>query len=538
MMNAGATETIVRTGEPDKARLAALLKRGYQAFASRKLGEAGAAAREVLTHAPRVKEAHFLVGLIASESRDTATAVRAFKSVVGLDEGDAAGWAQLARLYAMLGQYGNAETALERAVALSPAMPIVMDTIGGVFSALGDQAEALRWFDKATAKEPGHPQFAFNRANALLFLGRFDEARAALDIVLKAHPDMPRAHWMIAGMSKAKDRKHIEEMAEYLGSRGYTPLSQSFLLYATGKELEDLEDWDAAFEAFEAGAAAKRAATDYDEAVEEQLFAALKSAFTTEWLAAQKGKTPADAPIFIVGQPRTGTTLVERIIAAHGEVEAAGELQQFAMSMKRLSGLSTPLPMSAEVVEAIAAMDASLVGHAYIEATKPVRGSKSHFIDKMPVNYLYAPLIAAALPNAKIVHVRRDPMDSCFASYKQLFAEAYPHSYNQQEMARHHARYLSLMTDWRALLGDRLIEIEYEKLVTDTEAETRRLIAALGLAWDDACLDFFNNDGAVTTASAAQVREPAHTRSVGRWRRYEDKLSAMRNELLAQGVAV
>jgi hypothetical protein len=154
----------------------------------------------------------------------------------------------------------------------------------------------------------------------------------------------------------------------------------------------------------------------------------------------------------------------------------------------------------------------------------------------LPPNYLYVPLILKALPNAKVIHLTRNPMDACFASFKQLFADAYPHSYEQAEMARHHARYYHLMAVWRERFGDRFFDIAYEDTARDVEPNARALIEYLELPWEDACLNFHQQDAAVTTASAVQVRQPAHTRSIGRWRRYEKQLQPMREALLKADV--
>ncbi len=173
-----------------------------------------------------------------------------------------------------------------------------------------------------------------------------------------------------------------------------------------------------------------------------------------------------------------------------------------------------------------------------MHTTKRMQGDVPHFVDKLPQNYLFIPLILKALPNAKIVHLTRDPMDACFASFKQLFADAYLHSYEQEEMARHHARYQQLMAVWRERFAGRFFDISYENTASNIEPNARALIDYLGLPWEDACLNFHQQDRAVSTASAVQVREPAHTRSVGRWRKYEKQLAPMRAALKKQGVAV
>jgi hypothetical protein len=167
-----------------------------------------------------------------------------------------------------------------------------------------------------------------------------------------------------------------------------------------------------------------------------------------------------------------------------------------------------------------------------------MRGNLPRFVDKLPTNYLYVPLILKALPNAKIVHLVRDPVDACFASFKQLFADAYPHSYEQTEMARHHARYRKLMMTWRERFPGQFFDISYEDTARNLEPNARELIDYLGLSWEDSCLNFHQQAGAVSTASAAQVREPAHTRSIGRWKRYEQQLSPMLEALVQEDIDI
>ena len=172
----------------------------------------------------------------------------------------------------------------------------------------------------------------------------------------------------------------------------------------------------------------------------------------------------------------------------------------------------------------------------YLQSTARVRGETPRFVDKLPQNYLLIPLIIKALPNARIVHLTRDPMDACFASYKQLFADAYLHSYDLEEMARHHCRYRRLMDVWKDRFGDRFFDISYEAIVSDLETNARALIRYLDLPWEESCLQFHSLDKAVATASAVQVREPVHTRSIGRWRRYETQLAPMLATLSENGL--
>jgi hypothetical protein len=262
--------------------------------------------------------------------------------------------------------------------------------------------------------------------------------------------------------------------------------------------------------------------------------------FTQAWLQDGRRATPDDAtgpaPIFVVGQPRTGTTLVERIISAHSQVQSAGELQQFGLSVRRLVDYRGAERFSPQLLTEAAELDGPTLGRAYLAATARLHGPAARFVDKLPSNFLYLPLILKALPRARIVHVVRGPMDACFSSFKQLFADAYPHSYDQAEMARHFARYHRLMAVWRKRFGEHFIDVRYEDVVSETDTQARRLLEHLALPWEDGCLEFHRQPGAVATASAVQVREPAHTRSVGRWRRYAAELAPMQTVLHEAGI--
>jgi len=361
-------------------------------------------------------------------------------------------------------------------------------------------------------------------------------AEEALKHALQLRPENANAHWLLSSVKKAKNRDHVAVLERLVKKDNRDPRALAFLYYGLGKELEDLQDWDQAYDAIANGAKSKRSAIDFDESAEIEMYEAFANTFTQEWMDGPGTGLDDSSPIFVVGQPRTGTTLVERIITSHSQVHSAGELRQFGICLRRLANYSEPKNQSAKLAYLGADVDPEKLGKAYLQTTAKLRGDLPHFVDKLPPNYLYIPLILKALPNAKIVHLRRNPMDACFSSYKQLFADAYPHSYDQAEMARHHARYYQLMQVWRERFGDRFFDISYESTARDLEPNARALIDFLGLPWEDACLEFHKQDTAVTTASAVQVRQPAHTGSIDRWRHYEQKLDVMRQTLIEKGI--
>ncbi|MGD8829997.1 MAG: sulfotransferase [Pseudomonadales bacterium] len=512
------------------------VRRGFTALGRRQFAEVASHCRAALALDRTCVPAHFLVGLAAMETNDRATALRAFGSVTRLAPRHAAAWSLLARLFVRAGQPNRADRALAEAAAHVGDEPLVMDTIGTVYTQLGDQSAARDWYTRALALQPGNPGIQVNLANSLVFLGEMAAAQQVLEGTLAAHPGNAQAHWLLAGCRRATDRRHVEALVKEIARGNRTGHEFAFLYYALGKELEDLEEWERAFEAFARGAKARRATLDFDEAAEAAAFEAAERLYTPDWLATRPPGAGDPAPIFVVGLPRTGTTLVERIITSHSRVTSAGELQQFALSLRRVIDAEVPGRFSAELYERAAGLDLRAVGEAYLQVTRRFRGEGGRFVDKLPSNYRYIPLILAALPNARIVHLVRDPVDACFASFKQLFADAYPHSYDLGEMARHYVRYHRLMAVWRERFPGRFLDVAYESVAADLEPNARRLIDYLGLPWEDACLQFHEQSGAVSTASAVQVREAPHTRSVGRWRRYERQLEPLLAELARAGI--
>jgi hypothetical protein len=243
-------------------------------------------------------------------------------------------------------------------------------------------------------------------------------------------------------------------------------------------------------------------------------------------------------PIFILGMPRTGTTLVERILASHSDVFAAGELNNFAaqlMTMMRAQNIDKKVSRD-DMVKLSAQLDFQRLGESYVASTRPFTGNSKRFIDKMPLNYLYVGLIHLALPNATIINLQRAPMDTCYAIYKQLFVDAYPFSYDLEELARYFVAYDGLMQHWNEVLPGVIHTIQYEELVGDIEGKTRQMLSACDLDWQAQCLKFYENKEASTTASTAQIRRPVYKSSVGKWKDYEEYLQPAVEILQRAGV--
>jgi len=259
------------------------------------------------------------------------------------------------------------------------------------------------------------------------------------------------------------------------------------------------------------------------------------------WLAAGPAQVPTDVtgktPVFIVGLPRTGTTLTERILASHSQVKSLGETEFLQMVLRQVSGVPGVGGMTPAVVEAAAQQDIGLVANGYLNAVHYRLSDAPFFVEKLPFNFLYLGFIAKAWPDARLVHLRRNPMDACFAMYKQVFTWAYKFSYSLETLGAYYVAHDRLARHWRSLLGERLVELEYESLVNDQEGRTRWLLERMGLDFEPACLEFDRNETASATASSVQVREKVHTRSVQRWRHFERHLQPLRRILEDAGIA-
>ena len=266
----------------------------------------------------------------------------------------------------------------------------------------------------------------------------------------------------------------------------------------------------------------------------------IRSVYTSALFDGHVGGCDAEDPIFILGMPRTGTTLVERILDSHPQVQSAGELNNFSLELIRLvkeSATSAP-STRLDFVAASAAIDFAKLGAAYVQSVRPLRDDSPRFIDKLPFNFLYAGLIHLALPRARIVNLQRHPLDTCYAVYKQLFRDAYPFSYDLTELAQYYVAYDRLMRHWNDVMPGAILTLRYEDVVADIEGSTRCLLQYCGLPWDDACLRFHENRRASTTASATQVRQPLYDSSVGKWRRVKRQLQPARQILERAGIAL
>jgi tetratricopeptide (TPR) repeat protein len=498
-----------------------------------------ACAAEILRHDARSAEGHFLAGLAEKAAGRSLRAAAAFSRALEQDHGRYDAAIELADEYGRSFRHGDARSLLEQYESLLGNSPRYLNLAGLTWSMLGMHERAWPLHHRANELQPGVPLFEANLAACSVYLGKIEEARALYLKLLERNPNHQRNHYHLARLARARDSAHVEQMKSVLAATRLPPEKNIFLYYALGKELEDLEQWDEAFHYYELAGNAATRVSRYEVAEDIALIDRVIEVCGAEWLAAGPARVPTEVtgktPVFIVGLPRTGTTLTERILSSHSQVESLGETLFLQMVLRQVSGLLGVEGMTPAIITVAAQQDIGRIADGYLNAVRYRLGTPPFFIEKYPENILYLGFAAKAYPDARLVHLRRHPMDACFAMYKQSF---FRYAYTLQNVGRYYAAYDRLARHWRAVLGERLVEVDYETLVGDPEVQTRQLLERLGLEFEPACLEFDRNQAASATASSVQVREKIHTRSVERWRNFERHLQPLRTVLEAAGIEV
>jgi len=414
---------------------------------------------------------------------------------------------------------------------------MVLSRLAELYTQAGAHEDALRCCRLAAELAPGESALLESLAGAETACGGIERAEALLTRAIGQSPRSFGAWYNRSVLRRQTPAaNHVAELEAALAKIGPGGKGEVPLCFALAKELEDLGQHAQSFALLKRGADVRRRGMAYAVEDDEQAFATIAATFDAGLLARVGQVGDADsAPIFVMGLPRSGTTLVDRVLSSHPEVESLGEINDFTFTLLRIIG--EPLGKEA-LVRRSATLDFTALGRGYLASVAGHGRRKRRFIDKTPWNFLYVGLIELSLPGAKIVHVRRHPLDSCYALYKTLFRAGSPYSYDLEDLARYYVAYDRLMRHWRELLPGRMLDVDYEALVDDLEVQARRMLAYCGLDWDPGCLEYHRNPSAAATASAAQVRQPLYKTSVGLWRHYERELAPLAARLAAAGIDV
>lgn len=437
--------------------------------------------------------------------------------------------------------FDNGEIQAGLAVAAAPVITEGQDpeVLLDVAQALCDQSfpdRALPLLENAAGLGVRSARLFYLLGIARSFAGDLPAAAAAYEQCLRQRPDDALAHYMLAGVQRQTPQdNHVARLRQVLARTDARHPNAPLMHYALFKELDDLGDAQAAWPVLSAGMRARRAQLAYDPDADQALFERLHRVAPGAHDA--MNPDPGPSPIFIVGMPRSGTTLLERLLGGHPQVTDAGELRDFTYQARCLTACPGALDADAALADALARWtDWAELGRRYLAHTQWRAAGRVFYTDKMPVNYLNLGWIAKALPRAKFLHMVRDPMDVCFSNLKQLFAPGNAHSFDLLEMADHFVRYRSLMAHWHRAFPGRVLDVDYRALVTDPEGTARQVLSFCDLPWEPGVVAIESRQGAVATASMVQVREPIHTRFVGQWQRYAEPLEPMRARLAAAGL--
>lgn len=424
---------------------------------------------------------------------------------------------------------------LDAVAATVGTRALLAHSVAQLYMRLGEAGLAADFYARAVALEPTRAAYRYNQSTALIALGRMDEAEAALDDVIRMQPQDYDAWYNRATLRKqTPERNHVAAIEAALQQPGLPRAGEAPLAYALARELEDLGEHARSFTALTRGAAARRAMLSYRVGDDVAVMQGIAAAHDRAWVNDGAGGCDDARPVFVVGLPRSGTTLVDRILSSHDSIGSHGESADFALELMRLAGRCRD---KGELLERSLQIDPRELGQAY--SARLAAHPEPRIVDKTPANFLYLGLIARALPNARIVYVRRQPMDVCFAIYKTLFRMAYPYSYDLGDLGRYWLAFDALMRHWQAALpSGRMLTVDYEQLVAQPEATTRAMLEHAGMPWQDACLAFDRNPLPSLTASAAQVRQPIYTSSVGLWREHADGLAPLADLLREAGVDI
>jgi tetratricopeptide (TPR) repeat protein len=499
-------------------------------------------------------------------AHENAAARTALEALLAAEPRHAMARLRLSMLATQAGRYRESLEQLLAVAQLPPDDPELALLVAGMLHRLGEVAEALRllsmpcWptdaargqllqmaqlaqqmdamelarslLDRADAGVVPPPAAIYLRATLQTFAGELDAAEASLGACIPRAPGYAPAHWSLAKLRRqSRGSNHVARLRSLLAASP-DPVAQAYLGFALFKELDDLGEHESAWQALERACASKRALLDYSAPAEADAFATLQSLPTPPAPPARDDERPQ--PIFVIGMPRTGTTLLERILGGSGEVANAGELDELPLQLRWQADRFSRSYFDAAVIAAAAQRDPEELGRRYLEHAAWRANGRRYFTDKLPMNFLHVGFIARALPGARILHLVREPMDTCFSNLKELFAEAYPYSYRLDELADHYGRYRRLMAHWHQAFPGRVLDVSYEALVAEPERVAREVFEHCGLRWEPASLQP-GAGGAVSTASSVQVREGVHARRVGGWRAYARQLEPLRERLEQDG---
>jgi tetratricopeptide (TPR) repeat protein len=484
--------------------------------------------RELLARQPDEVNALRLLAKVAGEAERWGKAELLLLRVLALAPGFHEARLDLARVYKQQDRIDDAVACAAEAAELSPRNSNAHYLHASMLAIAGRSTEALEAYRRALDINTWHTAAWVGMGHLLKTLGQQEEGVAAYRKAIEQRPNFGEVYWSLANLKTFRfTPEEVADMERRLEEKDLDEDARVHFLFTLGKAMEDQKEYARAFEYYAEACVTQRMRITYDPVDTEVVNERIRSVFTATFLAEHEGEgCPDPSPIFIVGLPRSGSTLIEQILASHSQVEGTAELPDVGRVIgslpARCEGQRYP-----EGVRLLDAADWRELGEFYLERTQRHRGGLPFFTDKMPNNFPSVGLIHLMLPNAKIIDARRHPLDSCFGSLKQHFAHGQTFSYDLVELGEYFLEYRRMMRHWQEVLPGRVLEVRYEDMVRDQEGQTRRLLAYCGLDWEDRCLRFYETERAVRTASSEQVRQPIYSSSVNHWRHFRKELAPL-----------
>ncbi|MBA6341122.1 sulfotransferase [Colwellia sp. MB02u-10] len=478
---------------------------------------------EVLKQDRGCAEAFFLLAMIPLSTGNIDKAIELINRAIKISPDNSKYIVYLAKCFTLKGDVTNGLLWAERLYNVTLTSAILYDTLGVVFSRIGLHEKAKEKFSQAIHLDDYQASFYFNLASSLKYLGDFNGARNAYEKSISLEPNFCKAHTALTSLGGiTQENNHITRLVQ-LRENANNHEDFLYLSHALATEYEALNDYTKAFTALDKAKKRRIKEVNYDFSEDEKMFSAIKETFSTPELQFQPGHH-SDQAIFVVGMPRTGTTLVERILSGHHKVNSVGELHSFELLLKEAANLPHRKLNQKEDLLKAAQCDLTSVGEKYIKSTLAISGECEKFVDKLPLNILNVGFILKALPKSKIVCLERNPLDTIVSNYRQIFSLNYDYCYYSNDLtstAKFYAHFIELMKFWQKQFPDNFMITNYEKLVNDPEHEAKKIMKFCQLDWQKQCLNIQTNPSPVSTASAVQVRQPISNKSIGNWKKYD-----------------
>lgn len=474
-----------------------------------------------------------ILAMAATDEERFVVAEGFLKRIAKLKPDSAASLRDLGQFLGDRGRYAEAITQLERAATLAPEEPGIYIQLGNMLAIIGQTEKALTAFDACLLKQPADPAALIGRGHMLRIIGRKDEANDSYRNCVAEHPAIGSAWWYLASLGdKSLDDRDIAIMRQQLTVADVKGDEQVGLHFALARAYEAKSEFEPAWMHYASGNKLKRTLVSYDPVKEELDRRRVVETYDADLLSRQ-AKTPTDmTPIFIVGMPRSGSTLIEQVLANHSQVQGTGELPYIITLTCQLPSRKEGSLYYTEVVDQLDEQELTKLGKHYLQqAAMHCTESTPFLTDKMPANFAHIGLIHQILPHARVIDARRDPLATCVANYRQLFAQGKNQSYDLTELGEYYLQYASLMSHWDIVLPDVVLPVQYEDVVNDLEREVRRILDYCQLPFEASCVEFYKSSRLVNTASAEQVRQPIYRSGLDFHRHYDAELGELREVL-------